>query len=59
MSFSLSLPVVHDQLLCFADVEMKAVVLAPRCQDSDLLSVGHLIVASDQANDIRSCRQQS
>ncbi len=34
--FFLSLPVVHNQLLCFADVEMEAVVLASRCQDSDL-----------------------
>ncbi|CAB1428703.1 unnamed protein product [Pleuronectes platessa] len=48
---SLSLPVVHDQLLRFADVEMEVVVLAPRCQGSDLLSVGLLIVAGDQAYD--------
>ena len=51
--YSLSLPVVHDQLLCFADVEKQVVVLAPRCQGSDLLSVGLLIVASDQAYDGR------
>ena len=30
--YSLSLPVVHDQLLRFADIEMEVVVLAPRCQ---------------------------
>ncbi len=28
-------------------------ILAPRCKGSDLLSVGHLIVASDQADDGR------
>ncbi|CAB1457121.1 unnamed protein product [Pleuronectes platessa] len=49
--FSSSLPVVHDQLLRFADVEMEVVVLAPRCQGSDLLSVGLLIVDGDQAYD--------
>ncbi|KAI3372494.1 hypothetical protein L3Q82_022695 [Scortum barcoo] len=32
---------------------MEVVVLAPRCQGSDLLSVGRLIVAGDQANDGR------
>ncbi len=48
--FSLLLPVVHKQLLCFADAEMEVVVLAPRCQGSDLLSVGHLIVAGDQTD---------
>ncbi len=41
MSFSLWLPVVHSQLLCFADAEMEIVVL----------SVGYLIVAGNQAND--------
>ena len=48
-----SLPVVHDQLLCFADVEMEVVVLAPRCQGSDLHSVGLLNVGGDQAYDGR------
>ncbi len=43
---SLSLPVVQNQLLCCADVEMEVVVLAPRCQGSDLLSV-----VSDQTDD--------
>ncbi len=42
------LPVVHNQLI--ADVEMEVVVLAPRCQGSDLLSVGRLIVGGDQAD---------
>ncbi len=51
--FSLSLPVVHNQLLCFANIEMEVVVPAPRCQGSDLLSVGHLIIAGDQADDGR------
>ena len=45
------LPTVHDQLLCFADVEMEVVFLAPRCQGSDLLFVGHLIVAGNPAYD--------
>ncbi len=35
MFSSLSFPVVHNQLLCFADVEIEAVVLALRCQGSD------------------------
>ncbi len=48
VSFSLSLPVVHNQLLCFADKEMEIVVLAPGCQGSDLLSVGRLIITGDQ-----------
>ncbi len=47
----LSVPVVHHQVFCFADVEMEVVVLAPRCQGSDHLSVDHLIVAGDQADD--------
>ncbi len=51
MFFTLSLSVVHNHLLCFADVEMKVVVLVPRCQGSDLLSIGCLTVTSDQADD--------
>ncbi len=47
----MSFPIVHSQLLCFADFEMEVVVLAPRYQGSDFLSVGCLIVAGDQAND--------
>ena len=39
--------------LCFAEVEMEVVVMTPRCQGSDLLSVGLLIVAGDQAYDGR------
>ncbi|KAI3362878.1 hypothetical protein L3Q82_001913 [Scortum barcoo] len=50
---SLPPPEVHDQLLSFAYVELEVVVLAPRCQGSDLLSVGRLVVAGDQANDGR------
>ncbi len=46
MSLFLLLPVVHNQLICFVQV-----VLVPRCQSSDLLSVGCLIVAGDQADD--------
>ena len=43
-----SFPVVHNQLLCLADVEGEVVVLAPHCQTSDLLPKGCLIV-SDQS----------
>lgn len=49
MSFSLLLPVVHNQLLCFADVENEVVVLAPRCQGFDIFYVTRLIIVSDQA----------
>ena len=42
-------PVVHDQLLCLADVEGEVVVLAPHCHFSDLLPVGCLIVVDEQA----------
>ena len=34
-----SFPVVHDQLLCFADIEGEGFVLTPHCQVSDLLTV--------------------
>ena len=46
--YTMSLPVVHEQLIRFADV----VVLAQRCQGTDLFS-GHLIIAGDQAYDGR------
>jgi hypothetical protein len=36
--------VVHDQLLCLADVEGEVVVLAPHCLVTDLLPIGCLIV---------------
>ena len=49
VSVSLSLPVVYNQLLSFADVEMEVVVLAPRCQVSDLPSLGRLVAVCDQA----------
>jgi len=38
VSLSLLLPVIHDQLLGFADVEIEVVILVPRYQGSDLLS---------------------
>ena len=41
-------PVVHDQLLCPADVEGEVVVLAQHCQVSGLLPIGCLIVVGDQ-----------
>ncbi len=53
LSFSLLLPVVHNQLLCFDDAGMEVVVQAPRCQGSDLLSVGRLIVTGGQADGSR------
>ena len=40
----------HDQLFCVAHIEGEGVVLAPHCQVSDLLSIGRLIVVSDQAH---------
>lgn len=39
--------VVHNQLLCFGDIEMEVVVLALGYQGSVLLSVGRLIVSHD------------
>ena len=41
-------PVVHDQLLCPADVEGKVVVLATHCQVFDHLPIGFLIVVGDR-----------
>ena len=41
-------PVVHDQLLCLADIEGEVVVLVPHCKVTDLLPIGCHIV-SDQA----------
>jgi hypothetical protein len=41
--------VVHDQLLCLAEVEGEVVVLAPHCPVSDLLPIGCLIVVGDQS----------
>ena len=45
------LPVVHNQLLCFADVEMEVVILAPRYQGFDLLSLRRLVAVGDLADD--------
>ena len=42
-------PVVHNQLHCLAHIEREVVVLAPHCQSSDLLPIGHLIIVGDQA----------
>ena len=44
VSLSLLLPVIHNQILCFADVEMEVVILAPICQVFDLLSVAHITI---------------
>lgn len=48
VSFSLLLPLVHNQRPSFAGVEMEVVDLASRCQGSDL-SVGRLVAVSDRA----------
>ncbi len=58
-------PVIHHQLLGLVDVEWEVVLLTPFCQGTHLLSVGRLIVVSDQAyhrcvickfdDDIRVC----
>ena len=37
-------PVVHNHLLCLADVEGEVVVLAPHCQVFNLLPIGRLVV---------------
>ena len=50
---SLSLPLVHNQLINFVEVELEVVVLAPRCQGSHLLSVRRLVAVVDQADDGR------
>ena len=42
-------PVVHDKLLCDADVEGEDAALALHCQVSDLLPIGCLIIVGDQA----------
>ena len=50
--------VVHHQLLGLTDVEGEEVVVAPHCQVTDLLPVGFLIIAGDQAY-YRQCREQT
>ena len=52
-----SFPVVHDQLLCLADIVGEVVVLSPHCQVSDLLSIGSFIAVGDQANNCRVVRK--
>jgi hypothetical protein len=42
-------PVVHNQLLCLADVKGEDVVLASNCQVSNLLPVGCLLAIGDQS----------
>ena len=46
------LSVVHDQLLCLADVEGEVVVLVPHCQVPDLLAVGGLIVMMNRSTNV-------
>ena len=52
--FGSPFPVVHDQRLCLAHIEGAVVVLAPNCQESDLLPIGCLVVAGDQATVVSS-----
>ncbi len=47
--FSALSPEIHHQLLGLIDVEGEVVLLTPFSQDTHLLSVGCLIVVSDQA----------
>ncbi len=47
--FSALSPEIHHQLLGLVDVEWEVVLLTPFSQGTHLLSVGHLIVVSDQA----------
>ncbi len=47
--FSALSPEIHHQLLGLVDVEREVVLLTPFSQGTHLLSVGHLIVVSDQA----------
>ncbi len=47
--FSALSPVIHHQLLGLVDVEWEVVLLTPFSQGTHLLSVGRLIVVSDQA----------
>ena len=42
-------PEVHNQLICFADVEREVVYLASHCQSAYLLPVGCLVVVGIQA----------
>ncbi len=47
--FSALSPEIHHQLLGLVDVEVEVVLLTPFSQGTHLLSVGRLIVVSDQA----------
>ena len=40
---------VHDQLLCFVDVEGEVIFLASHRQGPHLLPVGYLVIAVNQA----------
>jgi len=48
-------PEVHDELLGFADIQCKAVVLAPSHQLGYLVSVLRFIVVAYQANSSGVC----
>ena len=42
-------PEVHDQLLCFVDIEKEVILLTPHSQSLHLLPVGCLVVVGIQA----------
>jgi hypothetical protein len=42
-------PLVHNHLLCIADIEGEVFGLAPHCQVSDMLLIGSLNIVSDEA----------
>ncbi len=46
--FSALSPEIHHQLLGLVDVEVEVVLLTPFSQGNQLLSVGRLIIVSDQ-----------
>jgi hypothetical protein len=53
-ALSLPSPVVHDQLLCFVDVEGEVTFLAPLYQGSHLLSAGRLYLLVIRPNTVVS-----
>ena len=42
-------PEVHNQLLCFVDVECEVIFLTPHSEGPHLLPVGRLVVVGNQA----------
>jgi hypothetical protein len=42
-------PEVHDQLLCFVDIEYEVIFLTPHSEGIHLLPVGRLVIVGNQA----------